>query len=801
MFTFSTSPPYIHRAPEALRAFLRAGSVDDIFRPRVFANGVFATPTGYGVTFSCSGVDAEGVDRETLDYLSKQIAIANRVLPEEVVVMEYLVTTAADPIPARPIVDPIISAQAKERTDFLAANARFRSTRLFITLYVAGKTTERTEEFTRLSRGVLRTLQNAATVYEQQLRVLGVSRLSPDEVVQFYSYLLNLDRSLMTHRAAPPSHDTKKLGRVHIGLEGDYLRVGKRYCQVLSVVQPPRGTRPDLFAGLRAIDCEMIWCSIWQRKPLAVTRSKAAAVENALGMDTHDIYSATIGGHNPMLPPPRRASTVAQEKKVEDVGGVLSDLDGQHYYGHWAMFGLVHSTDKARVETALPRVQNVFSDPAEAGLLEERRGAVSAYMSCFPGQQSYNVRSLWLRGDHKANVAFAYAPFAGYQWSDDLRDEYSLVYETRDGSPFYFTPFHAGNGNTVMLGAPGRGKSLNGNAIFTAALKHGAKTFIFDQGGSYESNVRALGGSVTHLGLDYPRLNLFAVDGTRDNIFAIAQTVRLMLNKSGVAVGNEDQDAIEKGVENLFDAPPELRRLRHLSLKPHLKRGLMRWTEGGIYGAIFDNVEDDLRLHDLQLFDFASLGDKHNDLLEVEMGWILMLCQNVIRDRKLLGVPKHIVMDELWKRMGVLPVLSFVLETIKADRKNLAWATLITQSLEDLGDHAARVKNACPNTIFLGGAFNRERYAEHFRLNAKELDELESLGERELALKVDGEPFVVGGTGYFKVLRMNLDPAAYARATTKPAERAMRERLVSEHGATVGMERMAELAAGYRAAN
>ena len=34
--------------------------------------------------------------------------------------------------------------------------------------------------------------------------------------------------------------------------------------------------------------------------------------------------------------------------------------------------------------------------------------------------------------------------------------------------------------------------------------------------------------------------------------------------------------------------------------------------------------------------------------------------------------------------MGVLPVVSFVLETMKADPKNLAWATLVTQSIEDL---------------------------------------------------------------------------------------------------------------------
>ena len=159
-----------------------------------------------------------------------------------------------------------------------------------------------------------------------------------------------------------------------------------------------------------------------------------------------------------------------------------------------------------------------------------------------------------------------------------------------------------------------------------------------------------------------------------------------------------------------------------------------------------------MQFHDLQLFDFASLDDKHEDLLEVEMSWILYLCQNVIRDPKHLGTPKHMVLDELWKRVGILPVIKFLLETIKADRKNLAWATLVTQSLEDLGPYAAVIKNACPNTMFLGGAFDRELYRTHFRLNERELEQLESLGERELAMKVDGEPFVERRPGLFQSL-------------------------------------------------
>jgi hypothetical protein len=320
----SLKRPFLRSIPDALRPFVKAGRVDDIFQPRILSNGVFATPTGYGVSFRVGGIDSEGLDRQTLDQVSKQIAIANRALPEECIVFEYLIIASNDDLPARTITDEIVRQQAQERMDFLKANARFKSVRLILTLYIPGKVAGEAEDFTKKSRSALRQIQNAALLYEQQLGLATIQRLLPDELIQIYSYLLNLDRTLMTQKAAPPNQRSKKLGRVHIGLEGQYLRVGKRYCQVLSLVEPPRGTRPDLWRGLLGVACEMVWCSIWQRKPGAQARSKAAAVENAVGMAAVDIWTAAVGGHNPMLPPPRRASTIAQEKKVEEVVGRLS---------------------------------------------------------------------------------------------------------------------------------------------------------------------------------------------------------------------------------------------------------------------------------------------------------------------------------------------------------------------------------------------------------------------------------------------------------------------------------------------
>jgi hypothetical protein len=182
MITLSLRSPHIRRFPDVMRPFVKGGKVDDIFRPRVLSSGIFATPTGYGVSFSLEGIDSEGLDRPTLDHVSKQVAIANRMLPEECFVYEYLVTAVADPLPARPITDRLVGQQAQQRMDFLQANAKFRSVRLIVTLYIPGTVSKEAEEFAKTSRSALRKIQAAAMLYEQQLRMAKIRRFLPDEL-------------------------------------------------------------------------------------------------------------------------------------------------------------------------------------------------------------------------------------------------------------------------------------------------------------------------------------------------------------------------------------------------------------------------------------------------------------------------------------------------------------------------------------------------------------------------------------------------------------------------------------------
>jgi type IV secretion system protein VirB4 len=100
---------------------------------------------------------------------------------------------------------------------------------------------------------------------------------------------------------------------------------------------------------------------------------------------------------------------------------------------------------------------------------------------------------------------------------------------------------------------------------------------------------------------------------------------------------------------------------------------------------------------------------------------------------------------------------------------------MIGQSAEDLGENADLIVNSCTSFLFLKDAtFNRQRYAELFKLNGQQITLFESLQDREaLYIRRDG---------LTKVVRLNLDPRSYATFSTKPKDRVRRSRLIEKYG-------------------
>ena len=213
---------------------------------------------------------------------------------------------------------------------------------------------------------------------------------------------------------------------------------------------------------------------------------------------------------------------------------------------------------------------------------------------------------------------------------------------------------------------------------------------------------------------------------------------------------------------------------------------MAKWVGKGVYAAIFDNVDDELSLARVQCFDFQGVNNsQYADLIEPLMVWILRRIDDVLYNPANLGVPKHVLIEEIFSSMKNKQLLDSALASIKTVRKNLGGVTLIGQSANDLGENADSIVNSCTSFLFLPDAtFNRKHYGELFKLTDQQLDLFESLRERE--------GLYVRRDGLTKVVTLNLDNRSYAKFSTKPKDRVRRTKLIEKYGLTEGIERFAQ---------
>jgi len=290
---------------------------------------------------------------------------------------------------------------------------------------------------------------------------------------------------------------------------------------------------------------------------------------------------------------------------------------------------------------------------------------------------------------------------------------------------------------------------------------------------------------VDKVGKDGPRVNPFALEPTESNLKFLYSFAKLLLTNGGAELEPEDDDAIFQAVQGMYLLEPENRRLCNLFLPSHLDRYLSKWVGKGVYSAIFDNVEDSLSLSRLQCFDFQGIKKQYEDLTEPLMVWLLRRIDAVLYDPANLGVPKHIVIEELFSSMKNKELLEGALDSVKTVSKHLGGVTLIAQSANDLGQNAESIVNSCSSFLFLPDAtFNRTYYGELFKMTDQQLNLFESLKQREaLYFRRDG---------LTKVVTLNLDNRSYAKFSTKPKDKVRRSKLVEKYGLHEGIERFAQ---------
>ncbi len=771
--------------------FAKAGAASSIVPiARFIGPNVFALKGGgYGCLLALNGIDEEGLTDHELDARMRSIEGALRGLPEGSCLYQYTRVMSGFDLPRqRRYANPITQVFADDRLTFLDKAAGFRRIDLHWCLTLEPAKVNAFAQWPKENAAdtsrMLADLQKTATILEGHLgSLLGLRLLDKHGAFQFFSYLFNLEEWAAADQLRNDAGVDRQIVKAPVEWHSDHLIVGKRHVQMFSLKTTPEASRPCLFSGLLALDCDSVLCSTWRPKSTAAARSEIDAQEKFISffkvgiltrvMNARDTASLETG-----------AGARAANSSVDDLSEVIRSLD-KKAQGEYSFRLLLAANSAEQLRDVVPAVHRIFVD-ARAQVIEETLGNLSAFYAMFPGNHKFNVFPLWLSEDHHARLSSVFAPHLGHPRSEDLDAEYLNIFETRTRTPFFQDVYVDGVRVMLIIGPTGTGKSVHGNQIIALEQKYGGFSYVFDIGASYESVVELYGGRVDRIGKDGPRVNPFALEPTENNIKFLYSFIKLLLTNGGAELEPEDDDVIHKAVQDMYLLDPENRRLSNLFLPRKLDRYLSKWVGRGIYSAIFDNAEDSLSLSRLQCFDFQGVNnEQYADLIEPVMVWLLRRINDVLYNPANLGVPKHILIEEIFSSMKNRQLLEGALASIKTVRKNLGGVTMIGQSAEDLGANAGSIVNSCTSFLFLKDAtFNRKRYAELFKMNEQQLALFESLQDREgLYMRRDG---------LTKVVRLNLDSRSYAAFSTKPKDRVRRSKLISKYGLTEGIARFAQ---------
>lgn len=770
--------------------FTKAGAACSIVPiSRFVGDQIFALKGGgYGCLFSLTGVDEESLTDLELEARVCSIEGALRGLPEGACLYQYTRVLSGYDLPRQAsYCNSVTDVFAGDRLAFLEKTAGFRRVDLHWCLTLEPpklkafqqKPKENAYETSRL----LAELEKAAALLLGHLAgPVGLRLLSKHETYQFFSYLFNLEDWAESDQLRADTGIDRQIVKSPVAWHQDHVQVGKRHVQMFSLKTTPEASRPCLFSGLLTLGCDSVLCTTWRPKSASAARTEIDAQEKFISFFKVGVMTRVMSGRD-TASLETGAGARAANSSVEDLSDVVRALD-KKIHGEFSLRLLLAARSPEQLRDVNPVVHRLFVD-ARAQVMEETLGNLSAFYAMFPGNGKFNVFPLWLSEDHHARLSSVFAPNLGHPHSEDLDAEYLNIFETRAGTPFFQDVYVEGVRVMLIIGPTGTGKSVHGNQIIALEQKYGGFTYIFDIGGSYESVVELYGGRVDRVGKDGPRINPFALEPTESNIKFLYSFVKLLLTNGGADLEPEDDDVIHKSVQDMYLLDRENRRLSNLFLPKKLDRYMSKWVGSGIYNAVFDNVEDSLSLSRLQCFDLQGVNNaQYADLVEPLMVWLLRRINDVLCNPANLGVPKHILIEEIFSSMKNKQLLEGALASIKTVRKNLGGVTLIGQSAEDLGENADSIVNSCTSFLFLKDAtFNRKRYAELFKMSEQQIALFESLQDREaLYIRRDG---------LTKVIKLNLDSRSYATFSTKPKDRVRRTKLIEKYGLTEGIARFA----------
>ena len=463
----------------------------------------------------------------------------------------------------------------------------------------------------------------------------------------------------------------------------DHLLVDAERVESYSLVDPPALSRAHLFGGIFDLDSELDLVAEWRREDPARSGRRIRSARRHYHQKRYSMMAhASAGDAAP------QASGALEDKAAEaeasQLGEAIRELevDGLPFGDH-SLSVVLRGRDASALDEARPELLRIAA-AADGRFHRETYNGLNAWFAMAPGNHERQLRKNYLSAAVAADLAPLWAVSEGSVVDEHLGDEYLAVFETGRRTPYFFSA-HAGDiAHSLVIGATGSGKSFLLNFLLAQARKYDPRVCILDLGGSYRQLTELVGGAYLELGLGSGamscRLNPFrALPPTPDNLQFLGSFVRMLLEVEGKECDASDRAELRSQIGALYELEEESRTLSSLQglLPASLRAPLEAWTEGGIWGPVFDNSEDTLELADWQALDLAGAAGKP-ELARALLYYLLHRLGTAVAAPEELTRWKLLVVDEAWRFLADPQIGAYLAEGLKTWRKCNAGVILAT---------------------------------------------------------------------------------------------------------------------------
>ncbi|NVK58353.1 MAG: type IV secretion system protein B4 [Alteromonadaceae bacterium] len=434
----------------------------------------------------------------------------------------------------------------------------------------------------------------------------------------------------------------------------------------------------------------------------------------------------------------RRAADNGATSLLEEMPTALDDLDtGRLAFGLHHMTVTIFAESEEDLDGIGAEVRNIASTQG-VQMVNETFAAKTHYFAQHPGNGAKRSRRAAVTNHNFADFAAFHRPQMGktgdrVPWAVPI-----TMFPTVDRGGYRFNFHEEGTpdkeptgGHTLILGRPGSGKSVLAAFLMTQAKRAGARLFVFDYRRGMEMAVRANGGRYTSINAgEKTGLNPLRTEVDSRGQAWLSDWLSALVHRPDKPLTPTQVNRIQEVVRQNAEAREDLRNWTDLASlfsstddDGDLHERLVEWTEGGRYGWIFgNNQEDTFSLEGETVgFDLTGILDSESEKERMAvLSYLFRRVERKIEDRR----RTIIVIDEAWKALDNPYFAERLSNWLVTARKQNAVVVMMTQYASQLKRTSVgqTIVEAVPTQILLPNIRARRGDYDLLGLHEKELD-------------------------------------------------------------------------------